>query len=125
MAGALAPATGALVLSSVPASAASAVEIGAPHTARVGKTITVKAHADDDRVGYPHQLCLEENGFGQGWHQERCGTPARGEARVTAQGTSARGGDLRFRAVLYGLAGKHYQKPVRLGASDVVTVRVR
>lgn len=123
--GALALAAGALVLASVPAFAKSAVEITAPHTARVGKTITVKAHGGDDRAGYLHQLCLEENGFGQGWHQETCSTPAKGDARVTAEGTSARHGNLRFRAVLYGLTSRHDQHPVRLAASEVVTVRVR
>ncbi len=50
---------------------------------------------------------------------------AEGDARVTAHGTSARRGDLQFRAVLYGLNGPHDQKPVRLHASDVVTVHVR
>ncbi|MEV0845678.1 hypothetical protein AB0J21_07285 [Streptomyces sp. NPDC049954] len=84
-----------------------------------------KAHGDDDTAGNLHQLCLEENGFGQGRHQETCSTPAKGDARVTAQGTSARRGNLRFRAVLYGLTSKHDQKPVRLAASEVVTVRVR
>ncbi|WP_328306698.1 hypothetical protein OG432_00985 [Streptomyces sp. NBC_00442] len=121
---------GALGLASVslavaPAFAKGAVEITAPHTVQVGKTITVTAHGGDDSAGYLHQLCVEENGFGEGWHQETCSTPAKGDARVTAQGTSARGGDLRFRAVLYGLTSKHDQKPVRLHASDVVTVHVR
>ncbi|MFF3978100.1 hypothetical protein [Streptomyces sp. NPDC001828] len=127
--GTLGIATAALGLSSVtlaaaPASAKGAVEITAPKTAQVGKTITVKAHGGDDSAGYLHQLCLEENGFGEGWHQETCSAPVKGDAQVTAQGTSARRGDLRFRAVLYGLTSKHDQKPVRLHASDVVTVRV-
>ncbi|MFE9118234.1 hypothetical protein [Streptomyces sp. NPDC007172] len=128
--GALGIATGALCLSSVtlaaaPASAKGAVEITAPHTAQVGKTITVKASGGDDSAGYLHQLCVEENGFGEGWHQETCSAAVKGEARVTAQGTSARSGTLRFRAVLYGLTGAHDQHPVRLHSSDVVTVRVR
>ncbi|MCX5384511.1 hypothetical protein [Streptomyces sp. NBC_00083] len=121
---------GALGLASValvaaPAFAKGSVEITAPHTVQVGKTITVKAHGGDDSAGLLHQLCVEENGFGEGWHQETCSVPAEGDARVTAAGTSARSGDLRFRAVLYGLTSKHDQKPVRLHASDVVTVHVR
>ncbi|GHB32538.1 hypothetical protein GCM10010331_19250 [Streptomyces xanthochromogenes] len=128
--GALGMATAALGLSSVtlaaaPASAKGAVEIAAPHTAQVGKAITVKAHGGDDSAGYLHQLCLEENGFGEGWHQETCSAAVKGDARVTAQGTSARSGTLRFRAVLYGLTGVHDQHPVRLHSSEVVTVRVR
>ncbi|MEU3369250.1 hypothetical protein ACFYM2_08265 [Streptomyces sp. NPDC006711] len=123
-------AVGALGLASValataPAFAKGAVEITAPHTAQVGKTITVTAHGGDDSAGLLHQLCVEENGFGEGWHQETCSTPAKGDARVTAAGASARRGDLRFRAVLYGLTSRHDQKPVRLHASDVVTVHVR
>ena len=123
-------AVGALGLASValataPAFAKGAVEITAPHTAQVGKTITVTAHGGDDSAGLLHQLCVEENGFGEGWHQETCSTPATGDARVTAAGASARRGDLRFRAVLYGLTSRHDQKPVRLHASDVVTVHVR
>ncbi|MER5359551.1 hypothetical protein [Streptomyces sp. NPDC002785] len=121
---------GALGLSSValaaaPAFAKGAVEITAPHTAQVGKTITVKAHGGDDSAGYLHQLCLEENGFGEGWHQETCSAAVKGDARVTAHGTSARRGNLEFRAVLYGLTSTHDQNPVRLRASDVVTVHVR
>ncbi|MEU9098396.1 hypothetical protein [Streptomyces sp. NPDC048361] len=121
---------GALGLASVslaaaPAFAKGAVEISAPPTAQVGKTITVTAHGGDDSAGLLHQLCVEENGFGEGWHQETCSTPAKGDARVTVEGTSARPGNLQFRAVLYGLTSKHDQKPVRLHASDVVTVHVR
>lgn len=128
--GAMGLAIGALGLSSVtlaagPAAAKGAVEITAPKTAQVGRTITVKAHGGDDSAGYLHQLCLEENGFGEGWHQETCSAVVEGEARVTAQGTSARRGNLKFRAVLYGLTSKHDRKPVRLHASDVVTVHVR
>ncbi|MFG2720172.1 hypothetical protein ACGFW5_18040 [Streptomyces sp. NPDC048416] len=128
--GAMGLATGALGLSSVtlaaaPTLAKGAVEITAPRTAQVGKTIDVKAHGGDDSAGYLHQLCLEENGFGEGWHQETCSAAVKGDAKVTAQGTSARRGDLRFRAVLYGLTSKHDQKPVRLHTSDVVTVHVR
>ena len=121
---------GALGLSSValaaaPAFAKGGVEITAPHSARVGQTITVKAHGGDDSAGYLHQLCLEENGFGEGWHQEICSSAVKGDARVTARGASARHGDLKFRAVLYGLTGTHDHHPVRLHASDVVTVHVR
>ncbi|MGW3009945.1 hypothetical protein ACWC9R_14060 [Streptomyces sp. NPDC001219] len=123
-------AIGALGLASValatgPAFAKGGVEITAPRTAQVGKTITVKAHGGDDSAGFLHQLCLEENGFGQGWHQETCSAAVKGDAKVTAHGTSARRGDLKFRAVLYGLTSPHDQKPVRLHASDVVTVHVR
>lgn len=121
---------GALGLASVtlaagPAFAKGSVDITAPGTAHAGKTITVKAHGDDDSAGYLHQLCLEENGFGQGWHQEHCSAAVKGDARVTAQGRSARRGNLKFRAVLYGLTSPHDQNPVRLQASDVVTVHVR
>ncbi|MFE2373826.1 hypothetical protein [Streptomyces sp. NPDC059398] len=115
----------AVTLAAAPAFAKGSVEITAPHTAKVGKTITVKAHGDDDSAGYLHQLCLEENGFGEGWHQENCSAAVKGDARVTAHGTSARRGNLKFRAVLYGLTSKHAKKPVRLHASDVVTVNVR
>ncbi|MEU9624551.1 MULTISPECIES: hypothetical protein [unclassified Streptomyces] len=114
-----------VTLAAAPAFAKGSVEITAPHTAQVGKTITVKAHGGDDSAGYLHQLCLEENGFGEGWHQETCSAAVKGDARVTAHGTSARRGDLRFRAVLYGLTSAHDQNPVRLHASDVVTVHVR
>ncbi|GAA5075004.1 hypothetical protein [Streptomyces similanensis] len=114
-----------VALAAAPAFAKGSVEITAPRTAQVGKTITVTAHGGDDSAGYLHQLCLEENGFGEGWHQETCSAAVRGDAKVTAKGTSARRGDLRFRAVLYGLTSKHDQKPVRLHASDVVTVHVR
>ncbi|CCB75954.1 exported protein of unknown function [Streptantibioticus cattleyicolor NRRL 8057 = DSM 46488] len=121
---------GALGLASValaagPAFAKGTVDITAPHTAHVGKTITVKAQGNDDSAGFLHQLCIEENGFGEGWHQESCSTPAKGAAKVTAHGTSARRGDLKFRAVLYGLTSKKDHHPKRLHASDVVTVRVR
>jgi hypothetical protein len=121
---------GALALASVslaaaPAFAKGSVEIKGPRTAQVGKAITVTAHGGDDSAGFLHQLCLEENGFGEGWHQETCSAVVKGEARVTAKGTSARSGDLRFRAVLYGLTSKHDQHPVRLHASHVVTVHVR
>ncbi|MFC9228836.1 hypothetical protein ACFTZI_07675, partial [Streptomyces decoyicus] len=113
---------GALGLASValaagPAFAKGSVDITAPRTADVGKTITVKAHGGDDSAGYLHQLCLEENGFGEGWHQENCSAVVEGDAQVTAHGTSARRGDLKFRAVLYGLTSPHDQKPVRLHAS--------
>lgn len=101
------------------------MDITAPHTAQVGKTITIKAHGGDDSAGLLHQLCLEEKGFGQGWHQENCSAAVKGDAQVTAHGTSARRGDLQFRAVLYGLTSPHDQHPVRLHASDVVTVHVR
>ncbi|WP_433858837.1 hypothetical protein [Streptomyces kronopolitis] len=114
-----------VALAAAPAFAKGGVDITAPHTGQVGKTITVKAHGDDDSAGFLHQLCLEENGFGEGWHQENCSAVVDGEAQVTANGTSARRGDLQFRAVLYGLTSKHDQKPVRLHASDVVTVHVR
>ncbi|MFI6475384.1 hypothetical protein ACIBL5_34710 [Streptomyces sp. NPDC050516] len=114
-----------VALATAPAFAKGAVDVAAPHTAQVGKTITVKAHGGDDSAGYLHQLCLEENGFGEGWHQETCSAAVKGDARVTAQGTSARRGNLQFRAVLYGLTSTHDQKPVRLHASDVVTVHVR
>ncbi|MFC9227834.1 hypothetical protein ACFTZI_02525 [Streptomyces decoyicus] len=121
---------GALGLASValaagPAFAKGGVDTTAPRTADVGKSIMVKAHGGDDSAGYLHQLCLEENGFGEGRHQENCSAVVEGDVRVTAQGTSARRGDLKFRAVLYGLTSPHDQKPVRLHASDVVTVHVR
>ncbi|MEU8994712.1 hypothetical protein ACGFSD_28575 [Streptomyces caniferus] len=121
---------GALGLASVtlaagPAFAKSNVDITAPRTAQVGKTITVKAQGGDDSAGWLHQLCLEEKGFGEGWHQENCSSAVEGDAQVTAHGTSARRGDLQFRAVLYGLTSAHDQHPVRLNASDVVTVHVR
>ncbi|MFE9610797.1 hypothetical protein [Streptomyces sp. NPDC006012] len=114
-----------VALAAVPAFAKGTVDITAPHTAHVGKTITIKAHGDDDSAGYLHQLCLEENGYGEGWHQENCSAAVKGDARVTAKGTAAAPGDLKFRAVLYGLTSKHDQHPVRLHASDVVTVHVR
>lgn len=115
----------AVTLAAVPAFAKGDVDITAPQTAHVGKTITVTAHGDDDSAGYLHQLCLEENGYGEGWHQETCSTPVTADAQVTAHGTAARRGDLEFRAVLYGLTSAHDQHPVRLHASDVVTVHVR
>ncbi|WP_269855993.1 hypothetical protein [Streptomyces sp. RPT161] len=114
-----------VTLAAAPAFAKGGVDITAPHTAHVGKTITVTAHGTDDSAGYLHQLCLEENGFGEGWHQENCSVPAKGDARVSTHGTSARRGDLKFRAVLYGLTSKHDHRPVRLHASEVVTVHVR
>ncbi|MFI9646067.1 hypothetical protein ACIHAA_07185 [Streptomyces sp. NPDC052040] len=114
-----------VALAAAPVFAKGSVDITAPHTAQVGKAITVQAHGGDDSAGYLHQLCLEENGFGEGWHQENCSAAVKGDARVTAQGTSARRGDLKFRAVLYGLTNPHDQKPVRLHTSDVVTVQVR
>lgn len=114
-----------VALAAAPAFAKGAVDITAPHTAHVGKTIKVKAHGGDDSAGYLHQLCLEENGFGEGWHQENCSAAVKGDARVTAHGTSARRGKLKFRAVLYGLTSTHDQNPVRLHSSDVVTVDVR
>ncbi|WP_328315631.1 hypothetical protein [Streptomyces sp. NBC_00388] len=114
-----------VALATAPAFAKGAVEITAPRTAQVGKGITVTAHGGDDSAGYLHQLCLEENGFGEGWHQETCSAAVRGDARVSAHGTSARRGSLKFRAVLYGLTSAHDQHPVRLHASDAVTVHVR
>ncbi|MCM2424109.1 hypothetical protein [Streptomyces sp. RKAG293] len=114
-----------VALAAAPAFAKGSVDITAPSTAHVGKTITVTAQGGDDSAGYLHQLCVEENGFGEGWHQETCSAAVKGDARVTARGTSARRGDLRFRAVLYGLTSTHDRKPVRLHASDVVTVHVR
>ncbi|MFB7600369.1 hypothetical protein [Streptomyces sp. NPDC056160] len=114
-----------VALAAVPAFAKGSVDITAPRTAHVGKTITITAHGGDDSAGFLHQLCLEENGFGGGWHQENCSAAVKGDARVSAHGTSARRGDLKFRAVLYGLTSKHDQHPVRLHASDVVTVHVR
>ena len=121
---------GALALASVtvaavPAFAKRSVDITAPRTAHVGKTITVTAHGGDDSAGYLHQLCLEENGFGEGWHQENCSAVVRGDTRVVAHGTSAGRGTLRFRAVLYGLTSKNDRHPVRLHTSDVVSVHVR
>ncbi|PWI41293.1 hypothetical protein [Streptomyces sp. ICBB 8177] len=113
-----------LTLAAAPAFAKGAVDITAPHTAHVGKTITVTAQGNDDSAGYLHQLCVEENGFGEGWHQENCGAAVKGEARVTAHGTSARRGNLEFRAVLYGLKNAHDPHPVRLHTSSVATVRV-
>ncbi len=115
----------AVTLAAGPAFAKGNVDITAPHTAKVGKTITVSAHGGDDSAGYLHQLCLEENGFGEGWHQENCSAAVKGDAKVTARGTAARRGDLQFRAVLYGLTSTHDQHPVRLHASEVVTVQVR
>ncbi|MFB7504816.1 hypothetical protein [Streptomyces broussonetiae] len=115
----------AVTLAAVPAFAKGDVDITAPHTAHVGKTITVTAHGDDDSAGYLHQLCLEEKGFGEGWHQEACSAAVKGDARVTAHGKAAHRGNLEFRAVLYGLTSKHDHHPVRLHASDVVTVHVR
>ncbi|MEU6555189.1 hypothetical protein ABZ915_33650 [Streptomyces sp. NPDC046915] len=114
-----------VTLAAVPAFAKGNVDITAPRTAQAGKTITVTAHGGDDSAGYLHQLCLEENGFGEGWHQETCSAAVEGDARVTAQGTAARRGDLEFRAVLYGLTSRNDQHPVRLHASDVATVHVR
>ncbi|MFI1303269.1 hypothetical protein [Streptomyces sioyaensis] len=114
-----------VTLAAAPAFAKGGVDITAPHSVHVGQVITVKAHGGDDSAGYLHQLCLEENGFGQGWHQENCSAAVKGDARVTAHGTSARRGNLQFRAVLYGLTSPHDQNPVRLHASDVVTVHVR
>ncbi|MCS0603569.1 hypothetical protein NX794_20465 [Streptomyces sp. LP11] len=115
----------AVTLAVAPAFAKGAVDITAPHMAHVGKTITVQAHGGDDSAGYLHQLCIEENGFGEGWHQENCSAVRKGNAKVTAQGTSARRGNLEFRAVLYGLTSAHDRNPARLHTSDVVTVHVR
>ncbi|MCK7626487.1 hypothetical protein MUU72_25860 [Streptomyces sp. RS10V-4] len=115
----------AVTLAAGPAFAKGTVDITAPPTAQVGKTIAVTAHGGDDSAGFLHQLCVEENGFGEGWHQETCSAVGKGEVRVTAQGTAARRGDLQFRAVLYGLTSAHDQHPVRLHASDVATVHVR
>ncbi|MFK0182429.1 hypothetical protein ACIQVR_41475 [Streptomyces xanthochromogenes] len=122
--------TGVLGLASValataPAFAKGGAEIAAPKTAQVGRTITVTAHGDDDNAGFLHQLCVEKIGFGEGWHQKTCSTPTVGDAKVTGAGASARRGDLRFRAVLYGLTSKHDQKPVHQHTSAVVTVHVR
>ncbi|MFE9455148.1 hypothetical protein [Streptomyces sp. NPDC006739] len=114
-----------VALAAVPAFAKGDVSITAPHTAHVGKTITVAAHGDDDSAGYLHQLCLEERTGKQPWHQENCSTPVKGDARVTARGLAAHRGDLQFRAVLYGLTSKHDQHPVVLHACNVVTVHVR
>ncbi|AOP48006.1 hypothetical protein [Streptomyces lydicus] len=114
-----------VTLAAAPAFAKGTMDITAPRTVHVGKTITIKAHGDDDSAGFLHQLCLEENGFGQGWHQENCSPAVAGDAKVTAHGTSARRGNLKFRAVLYGLTSRHDHKPVRLHTSDVVTVHVR
>ncbi|MEU8587387.1 hypothetical protein AB0C59_10340 [Streptomyces sp. NPDC048664] len=130
MRGGRAVVVGALGLASValaagPVFAKGAVDVTAPRTAHVGESIAVAAQGGDDSAGYLHQLCLEENGFGEGWHQEKCSAVVDGDARVTAHGTSARRGDLKFRAVLYGLTSRHDRSPVRLHASDVVTVHVR
>ncbi|WP_345261826.1 hypothetical protein [Streptomyces hundungensis] len=114
-----------VALATAPAFAKGSVEISAPKTVQVGRTITVTAHGDDDNAGFLHQLCVEENGFGEGWHQETGSTPTAGDAKVTAAGASARRGDLRFRAVLYGLTSKHDPKPVHQHTSAVVTVHVR
>ncbi|MBY8887097.1 hypothetical protein K7472_19920 [Streptomyces sp. PTM05] len=113
-----------LTLAAAPAFAKGGADITAPHTAHVGKTITITAQGDDDSAGFLHQLCLEENGFGEGWHQENCSAAVKGDAHVTAHGTSARRGNLEFRAVLYGLRNAHDQHPVHLHTSNVVTVRV-
>jgi hypothetical protein len=116
----------ALALAAVPAYAKGSVDITAPHTAQVGKTITVTAHGSDDDARYL-QLCLEENGFGEGWHQEICSAVVAtgSDARATAHGTSAKRGNLEFRAVMYGLTSPHDRHPVRLRTSDVATVHVR
>ncbi|KUL55531.1 hypothetical protein ADL22_01200 [Streptomyces sp. NRRL F-4489] len=115
----------AVTLAAGPAFAKGAVDIAAPRTAHVGEAIAVSAHGGDDSAGFLHQLCLEENGFGEGWHQESCSVAVKGDARVSVQGTAARRGNLQFRAVLYGLTSAHDQHPVRLHASEVVTVAVR
>ncbi|TWV32855.1 hypothetical protein FRZ03_32395 [Streptomyces misionensis] len=115
----------AVTLAAVPAFAKGDVDIAAPRTAHVGKTFTITAHGDDDSAGHLHQLCLEERTGKQPWHQETCSAVVGGEARVTAHGSAAHRGDLQFRAVLYGLTSKHDHHPVRLHASEVVTVRVR
>ncbi len=115
----------AVTLAAVPAFAKGSMEITAPHTAKVGKAFTVKADGGDDSAGYLHQLCLEENGFGEGWHQETCSAVVKGDARTAAKGASARSGSLKFRAVLYGLTSRHDQHPKQLHVSKVVTVRVR
>ncbi|MFE2380688.1 hypothetical protein [Streptomyces misionensis] len=115
----------AVTLAAVPAFAKGDVDITAPRTAHVGKTFTITAHGDDDSAGYLHQLCLEERAGKQPWHQENCTTAAKAGARLTSHGSAAHRGDLQFRAVLYGLKGKHDRHPVRLHASDVVTVHVR
>ncbi|MGW4566847.1 hypothetical protein ACWEN3_32095 [Streptomyces sp. NPDC004561] len=115
----------AVTLAAVPAFAKGDVYIRAPHTAHTGKTITVTAHGDDDIAGYLHQLCVEERSGKQPWHREACGAVAKGDARVTAHGKAAHRGDLKFRAVLYGLTSRHDHHPVRLHTSDVVTVHVR
>jgi hypothetical protein len=118
-------AVAAATVAAVPAFAKGGVDITSPRTVHVGRTITVAAHGGDDSAGYLHQLCLEENGFGEGWHQETCSAVSGGDARVSMHGTAARRGDLEFRAVLYGLTGRNDRHPVRLHASAVVTVRVR
>ncbi|MDF2260454.1 hypothetical protein [Streptantibioticus ferralitis] len=114
-----------VTLAAAPAFAKGAVDITAPHTAHVGKTITVTAHGDDDSAGYLHQLCLQERSGKQPWHQETCSAAVKADARVTARGKAAHRGNLEFRAVLYGLTSTHDHHPVRLHASDVVTVHVR
>jgi hypothetical protein len=118
-------AAAAVTLAAGPAFAKGSMGITAPRTAHVAGTITVTAHASDDSAGYLHQLCLEENAFGEGWHQRNCSVVTGGNTRVTARGTAARSGDLRFRAVLYGLTGRRDHHRVRLHTSAVMTVRVR
>ncbi|MFE9455163.1 hypothetical protein [Streptomyces sp. NPDC006739] len=114
-----------VALAAVPAFAKGDVGITAPRTAHVGKTFTITAHGDDDSASYLHQLCLEERTGTQPWHQENCTTPVKHDARLTAHGSAAHRGDLQFRAVLYGLTSKHDHHPVRLHASNTVTVHVR
>ena len=114
-----------VTLAAAPAFAKGSVDITAPHTAHVGKTITVTAHGSDDNAGYLHQLCLEERSGKQPWHQETCSAAVKADARVTAHGTAAHRGNLEFRAVLYGLTSTHDHHPVRLHASEVATIHVR
>ncbi|WP_369386257.1 hypothetical protein AB5J72_00480 [Streptomyces sp. CG1] len=114
-----------VTLAAVPAVAKGDVDITAPHMAHVGNTITVTAHGADDSAGDLHQQRLEERNGKQPCHQETCCAAVKADARVTAHDRVAHRGDLEFRAVLYGLTSRHEHHPVRLHASDVVTLHAR
>ncbi|WP_030678909.1 hypothetical protein [Streptomyces rimosus] len=122
---------GALSLASValaaaPAAAKGGVEITAPHTAPVGKTFTVAAHADDDASDYL-RICLENRTGGQAWHQLACGAVAeRGtDAKATAHVKAAHRGAQQYRAVVYGLLSPNDRHPVRQRTSGPATVNIR
>ncbi|MET9144629.1 hypothetical protein [Streptomyces sp. NPDC004042] len=117
-----------IALAAVPAHAKGEVDLTAPRTAAVGKTITVSASGSDDAAVY-QRICLEDRTGEAAWHQVACGATvsrdAGAAARATARVKAAHRGGLQFRAVMYGLTSAHDKHPVRWRTSDVATVQVR